>query len=205
MTTFLFSFFASESSAVCKAACALEKISGAYLSAARDFAISTALRAQEEAAKAEAERSRQAAEALRAQLLEQFNRILETHDTPRGLVVNIGDVLFDTGKYNLRPEAREKLARFAGIVLAHPGLNLEVEGPTDNVGSDEFNLKLSEQRAETVRTYLIEQGLSESSMTAKGLGKSLPVASNDTREGRQKNRRVEIIISGEVIGQKIGN
>ena len=164
-----------------------------------------ALRAQEEAANAEAERSRQAAEALRAHLLEQFNRILETHDTPRGLVVNIGDVLFDTGKYNLRPEAREKLARFAGIVLAHPGLNLEVEGHTDNVGSDEFNLKLSEQRAETVRTYLIEQGLSESSMTAKGLGKSLPVASNDTREGRQKNRRVEIIISGEVIGQKIGN
>jgi outer membrane protein OmpA-like peptidoglycan-associated protein len=158
-----------------------------------------------EAAKAEAERSRQAAEALRAQLLEQFNRILETHDTPRGLVVNIGDVLFDTAKYNLRPEAREKLARFAGIVLAHPGLNLEVEGHTDNVGSDEFNQKLSEQRAETVRTYLVEQGLPESSITAKGLGKSLPVATNDTREGRQKNRRVEIIISGEVIGQKIGN
>ncbi len=163
-----------------------------------------ALKAKEEAAKAEAERIRKAAEDLRAQLLDQFNRILETRDTPRGLVVNMGDVLFDTGKFNLRQEAREKLARLSGIVLAHPGLNLEVEGHTDSTGSDELNQKLSEQRAGTVRDYLIQQGLAENSLTSKGFGKTMPVADNSTSDGRQKNRRVEIIVSGEVIGVKIG-
>jgi outer membrane protein OmpA-like peptidoglycan-associated protein len=163
-----------------------------------------ALKAKEEAAKAEAEKARQAAEALRAQLLDQFNRILETRDTPRGLVVNMGDVLFDTGKFNLRQEAREKLARLSGIVLAHKGLNLEVEGHTDSTGSDEFNQKLSEQRAGEVRNYLVQQGLAEGGITAKGLGKTMPVADNSTADGRQKNRRVEIIVSGEVIGVKIG-
>jgi outer membrane protein OmpA-like peptidoglycan-associated protein len=162
------------------------------------------LKAKEEAAKADAERTRAAAEALRAQLLEQFNRILETRDSPRGLVVNMGDVLFDTGKFDLRPPAREKLARLSGIILGHPGLNLEVEGHTDSVGSDELNQKLSEQRAGAVRSYLIGQGLADGSVSAKGLGKTLPVADNDTAAGRQKNRRVEIIVSGEVIGQKIG-
>ncbi|HEV7551397.1 MAG TPA: OmpA family protein [Candidatus Angelobacter sp.] len=159
---------------------------------------------KEQAAKADAERSRHAAEALRAQLLEQFNRILETHDTPRGLVVNMGDVLFDTGKFNLRPPAREALAKLSGIVLAHPGLNLAVEGYTDSTGSDELNQKLSEQRANAVRDYLVSQGLSPDSVTAAGFGKTMPVADNATASGRQQNRRVEIIISGEVIGHKIG-
>ncbi|HVN81807.1 MAG TPA: OmpA family protein [Terriglobia bacterium] len=170
-----------------------------------------ALKAKEEAANAEAERQRQEAEraerekqALRESLLEQFNRILSTRDTPRGLVVTMADVLFDTGKYNLRPEARERLARLAGIVLAHPGLNLEVEGHTDSVGSDEFNQKLSEQRAGSTRDYLIQQGLAEGNITAKGYGKTMPVADNSTADGRQKNRRVELIVSGEVIGTKIG-
>ncbi len=162
------------------------------------------LRAREEAAKAEADRARKAAEDLRAQLLEQFNRVLETRDTPRGLVVNMGDVLFDTGKFNLRPEAREKLAKLSGIVLAHSGLNLEIEGHTDSTGSDELNQKLSEQRSDAVRSYLVEQGLTDSAVTALGLGKSMPVADNDTVAGRQKNRRVEIIVSGEIIGVKIG-
>ena len=162
------------------------------------------LRTREEAAKAEAERARKAAEDLRAQLLEQFNRVLETRDTPRGLIVNMGDVLFDTGKFNLRPEAREKLAKLSGIVLAHSGLNLEIEGHTDSTGSDELNQKLSEQRAGAVRGYLVEQGLTDGSVTAQGLGKSMPVADNDTAAGRQKNRRVEIIVSGEIIGVKIG-
>jgi outer membrane protein OmpA-like peptidoglycan-associated protein len=116
----------------------------------------------------------------------------------------MADVLFDTGKYDLRAEAREKLARLAGIVLAHPGLVLEVEGHTDSTGSDELNQRLSEQRAETVRTYLISQGLSERNMTARGFGKSSPVADNNTAVGRQQNRRVEIVVSGEVIGTKIG-
>jgi len=172
--------------------------------AAKAKAESDALRAKEEAAKAEAERARKAAADLRAHLLDQFNRVLETRDTPRGLVVNMGDVLFDTGKYNLRPEAREKLAKLSGIVLAHSGLNLAVEGYTDSTGSDELNQKLSANRADAVRGYLIQQGLTETSVTSQGFGKSSPVADNDTSAGRQKNRRVEIVVSGEVIGQKIG-
>jgi outer membrane protein OmpA-like peptidoglycan-associated protein len=171
---------------------------------AKANAEAAAAMAKEEAARAEAEQARQAAEALRAQLLEQFNRILDTRDTPRGLVVNMADVLFDTAKFDLRPAAREKLARLAGIVLAHPGLNLAIEGHTDSTGSDEFNQKLSEQRAGAVRSYLIEQGLAEANLTAAGFGKSMPVADNATAAGRQQNRRVEIIVSGEVIGRKIG-
>jgi len=162
------------------------------------------MQAKEQAAKAEAERVRKAAEALRAQLLEQFNRILETRDTPRGLVVNMGDVLFDTGKFDLRSEAREKLAKLSGIVLAHPGLKLAIEGYTDSTGSDELNRKLSQDRADAVRSYLTEQGLPQDSVTAQGFGKSEPVADNNTAAGRQKNRRVEIVVSGEVIGEKIG-
>lgn len=176
----------------------------AEAAAAAAKAEADALKAKEEAAKAEAEKARLAAEALRAQLLQQFNQVLETRDTPRGLVVNMADVLFNSGKYDLMPSAREKLAKLSGIVLAHPGLNLGVEGHTDSVGSDEFNQKLSEQRAETVRNYLVEQGLPAANLTAKGFGKTAPVADNSTAEGRQKNRRVEIIVSGEVIGAKIG-
>lgn len=163
-----------------------------------------ALRAKEAAARAEAEKNRQAEAALRAQLLDQFNRVLETRDTPRGLVVNMGDVLFATGKYNLRPEAQIALAKLSGIILSHPGLNLAVEGYTDSTGSDDFNMKLSQQRANTVRDYLISQGLSSDTVTAQGFGKADPVESNDTAAGRQKNRRVEIVVSGEVIGVKIG-
>jgi outer membrane protein OmpA-like peptidoglycan-associated protein len=159
---------------------------------------------REAKAMAEAEQARHAAEALRAQLLEQFNRILDTRDTQRGLVINMADVLFDTGKFDLRPIAREKLARLAGIVLAHPGLNLDIEGHTDSTGSDELNQKLSDQRANAVRKYLVEQGLVETSLIAVGFGKSMPVADNSTAAGRQQNRRVEIIVSGELIGTRIG-
>jgi len=171
---------------------------------ARMKAETDAIRIKEEAARAEAERSRQAASALRSQLLEQFNHILETRDTSRGLVVNMGDVLFDFGKYNLRPEAKEKLAKLSGIVLAHPGLNLGIEGYTDNVGSDEINQTLSEKRAQEVRTYLLNQGLADANVSAQGFGKNSPAADNATPAGRQKNRRVEIVVSGEVIGVKIG-
>jgi outer membrane protein OmpA-like peptidoglycan-associated protein len=142
-------------------------------------------------------------EELRARLLQQFNLILETRDTARGLVVNMSDVLFDSGKYALRPLAREKLAKISGIVLAYPTLKLAVEGNTDSVGTELFNQDLSEKRAEGVRTYLTQQGVPESSTTATGFGKTRPIASNDTSEGRQQNRRVELIVSGEVIGTKI--
>jgi outer membrane protein OmpA-like peptidoglycan-associated protein len=151
-----------------------------------------------------AARSEQEKQQLRAQLLEQFNRILPTTDTPRGLKVNMADVLFAFGKYDLRPTAREALAKLSGIVLGHPGLKLAVEGYTDSIGSDEVNQTLSDKRASTVRDYLVQQGLDPASITSTGFGKSDPVASNDTNEGRQQNRRVEIIISGEVIGTQIG-
>jgi outer membrane protein OmpA-like peptidoglycan-associated protein len=176
----------------------------AEAAAVKSQAEADALKAKEEAAQAETERARKAQSDLRAQLLDQFNRILETRDTPRGLVITMADVLFDTGKYDLRQAARERLARLSGIVLAHPGLSLEVEGHTDSTGSDDFNQKLSEQRAQATRDFLIQQGLPEGKLTAKGFGKTMPVADNSTAEGRQKNRRVELIVSGEVIGAKIG-
>jgi outer membrane protein OmpA-like peptidoglycan-associated protein len=142
-------------------------------------------------------------EELRAKLLAQFNLILETRDTARGLVVNMSDVLFDSGQFTLRPQAREKLAKISGIVLAYPTLLLAVEGNTDSVGTEEFNQTLSEKRAETVRSYLTHQGVPEASTTAAGFGKTRPIASNDTADGRQQNRRVELIVSGEVIGTKV--
>ena len=163
-----------------------------------------ALKAKEEAANAEANRARQQAEALRAQLLDQFSRILETRDSPRGLVVTMADVLFDVGKFDLRPATREKLARLAGIVLAHQGLQLDIEGHTDSTGSDEFNQKLSEQRAMTVQSFMSQQGIPAGAVTARGFGRTMPIADNATAPGRQQNRRVEIIVSGEVIGVKIG-
>ncbi|HXS97492.1 MAG TPA: OmpA family protein [Candidatus Limnocylindrales bacterium] len=141
---------------------------------------------------------------LRSQLLKQFNDVLQTRDTARGLIVNMSDVLFDTGRYTLRPLAREKLAKVAGIVSGHPGLKLDVEGHTDSVGGDDYNQRLSEQRGDAVRDYLTQAGMPAASVTAKGLGKTQPVASNDTPQGRQQNRRVELVISGDVIGTQIG-
>jgi outer membrane protein OmpA-like peptidoglycan-associated protein len=143
-------------------------------------------------------------ETLRASLLLQFNAILATRDTARGLVVNMSDVLFDTGKFTLRPLAREKLAKISGIVLAYPSLLLAIEGDTDSVGGDSYNQDLSEKRAEAVRDYLAMQNIPMASMTARGFGKTQPVASNDTEEGRQQNRRVELVVSGDVIGTVIG-
>jgi outer membrane protein OmpA-like peptidoglycan-associated protein len=138
--------------------------------------------------------------AMRAQLSEQLNKILETRDSARGLIVSMSDVLFDTGRYSLKPGAREKLAKVAGILIAYPGLNIEVDGYTDNVGGDDMNQKLSENRAGAVRDYLVEQGVTTNSVSAKGFGNTLPVASNDNAAGRQANRRVELVVSGDAIG-----
>jgi outer membrane protein OmpA-like peptidoglycan-associated protein len=161
-----------------------------------------------EAAKATSDQQLQQAvldrEQLRARLLQQFNAILATRDTARGLVVNLSDVLFDTGKYTLRPEAREKLAKISGIILAYPDLRLAIEGNTDSVGGDAMNQALSENRAGAVRDYLAQQNIPMTSMTSKGFGKTQPVASNDTAEGRQENRRVEMVVSGDVIGTTVG-
>jgi len=159
------------------------------------------------AAQADADRSRFAAQqaetdkaAMRARLSEQLNSILQTRDTARGLIVSMSDVLFDTGQYSLKPGAREKLAKVAGILLAYPGLNIEVGGYTDNVGSDDMNQKLSENRAGSVRDYLVQEGVTNNSVSARGFGNTLPVASNDSSSGRQQNRRVELLVSGDAIG-----
>jgi outer membrane protein OmpA-like peptidoglycan-associated protein len=141
--------------------------------------------------------------AMRAQLSEQLNKILETRDSARGLIVSMSDVLFDTGRYSLKPGAREKLAKVAGILISYPGLNIAVGGYTDNVGGDEMNQKLSENRAGTVRDYLVAQGVATNSVGATGFGNSSPVASNDNASGRQENRRVELVVSGEAIGSPV--
>ncbi len=163
---------------------------------------------QKAAAEAETEKAKQAtaqAESekaeLRARLLNQLNMVLQTRDTARGLIVNMSDVLFDTASYTLKPGAREKLAKISGILLAYPALKVQVEGHTDSVGGDEFNQRLSEQRAGSVREYLMGQGVQSGSITAQGFGKTQPVASNDTPEGRQQNRRVELVVNGDSIGE----
>jgi len=180
--------------------------------AARAAALDQQRAAQAETEKAklaaeESDRLRLKAEAekieLRAELLRQFNLILETRDTARGLIVNMSDVLFDTGQYTLRPGAREKLAKVTGVFLSHPGLRLEIEGHTDSVGGDDYNQKLSENRAKAVRDYMVQQGISASTIVVKGFGKTKPVASNDNAAGRQRNRRVELVVSGEIIGTHI--
>ena len=140
--------------------------------------------------------------AMRTRLSEQLNSILQTRDTARGLIVSMSDVLFDTGKYSLKSGAREKLAKVAGILLAYPGLNIAVGGYTDNVGGDQMNQTLSENRAGSVRDYLVQQGVTTDSVSAKGFGNTLPVASNDNSAGRQQNRRVELLVSGESIGNQ---
>jgi len=169
------------------------------------------------AAQADADQSRLAAQqaqlnsqqaeadkaAMRLRLSEQLNKILRTRDSARGLIVSMSDVLFDTGKYSLKPGAREKLAKVAGILLAYPGLNIEVGGYTDNVGGDTMNQTLSENRAGSVRDYLVQQGVESASVSARGFGNTLPVASNDNSAGRQQNRRVELLVSGEAIGNPV--
>jgi outer membrane protein OmpA-like peptidoglycan-associated protein len=157
-----------------------------------------AQQAQQAAQQSEADKA-----AMRTRLSEQLNSILQTRDSARGLIVSMSDVLFDTGKYSLKPGAREKLAKVAGILLAYPGLNIAVGGYTDNVGGDEMNQRLSENRAGSVRDYLVQQGVATNSLSSKGFGNSLPVASNDNSAGRQQNRRVELLVSGEAIGSPV--
>ena len=160
--------------------------------------------AQSEQLRQQADQMRQQAEKekqeLRARLLQQLNTILSTRDTARGLIANMSDVLFKTGSFELLPGARERLAKVSGIVLAYPSLHLQVEGHTDSVGGDEYNQNLSEHRAGAVRDYLVQQGISGGSIESRGFGKTQPIASNDTPEGRQQNRRVELVLSGDAIG-----
>jgi outer membrane protein OmpA-like peptidoglycan-associated protein len=175
--------------------------SATALSAAQADAEQSRLAAQQ--AQANAQQADADKAAMRAKLSEQLNSILQTRDSARGLIVSMSDVLFDTGKYSLKPGAREKLAKVAGILLAYPGLSIEVGGYTDNVGGDAMNQTLSENRAGSVRDYLVQEGVANNSVSAKGFGNSLPVATNDNSAGRQQNRRVELLVSGEAIGNPV--
>ena len=190
----------AQRSAEAQALAAKEAQARAEADAARKQADEAAQKSAAEAAQAvEAQRQ------LRAQLLAQLNAVLQTVDTPRGLVVTMADVLFATGKYQLSQPATLALARMSGVILAHPGLSLKIAGYTDSTGSDQLNLKLSGQRADEVRTFLVQQGLNPATVTSMGMGSADPVASNDTSVGRQQNRRVEIVVSGEAIGTQSGN
>jgi outer membrane protein OmpA-like peptidoglycan-associated protein len=157
-----------------------------------------AQQAQQNATQAEDDKA-----AMRTRLSDQLNSVLQTRDSARGLIVSMSDVLFDTGQYSLKPGAREKLAKVAGILLAYPGLNIAVGGYTDNVGGDAMNQTLSENRAGSVRDYLVNQGVANDSVSATGYGNTLPVASNDNSAGRQQNRRVELLVSGDAIGNPV--
>jgi outer membrane protein OmpA-like peptidoglycan-associated protein len=172
--------------------------SATALSAAQADAEQSRLAAQ--TAQASAQQAETDKAAMRAKLSEQLNSILQTRDSARGLIVSMSDVLFDTGKYSLKPGAREKLAKVAGILLAYPGLDIAVGGYTDNVGGDAMNQTLSENRASSVRDYLVQEGVATNSVSSQGFGNTLPVASNDNSAGRQQNRRVELLVSGEAIG-----
>src|SRR2546423_180057 len=135
---------------------------------------------QAQQAQMQAQQAEHEKEALRQRLQQQLNTILQTRDSARGLIVNMSDVLFDTNRYTLKPGAREKLAKVSGILLAYPGLKVQVEGYTDSTGTSDYNQRLSEQRAMTVRDYLVGQGINLNSVTAQGFGQNDPVASNAT-------------------------
>jgi outer membrane protein OmpA-like peptidoglycan-associated protein len=156
--------------------------------------------AAQQSAEQQAAAARAQAAQLREQLRQQLNSILQTRETPRGLVVNLSDVLFATGRYDLKQDTQLKLARIAGIFLAHPDLKVQVEGYTDNVGGEQYNQKLSEQRASTVQSFLMTQGISPQNVSAIGYGMASPVADNSTAAGRKQNRRVEMVVSGPSIG-----
>jgi len=168
--------------------------------AARAEAAAEKARADRAAAQQQAQQATDQTEQMRERLKDQLNAVLATRETARGLIVNMSDVLFDFNKYTLKPDAREKLAKVSGILLSYPNLTLQVEGYTDNIGSDEYNQKLSEERAGTVRDYLVTQGVGQTNISATGYGKSDPVADNSTASGRAENRRVQLVVSGNAIG-----
>jgi len=165
-----------------------------------DRAKAEAAAAEARARAAEANKQVESANAVREKLREQLNSVLATSESARGLIVNMSDVLFDTGRYTLKPNTKISLAKVAGILQAYPGLKLQVEGYTDSVGGDDYNQKLSENRAGAVKDFLVAQGVSINNITAAGYGKSNPVADNGTASGRAQNRRVQLVVSGDAIG-----
>lgn len=177
----------------------------ARMQAQQERAESERARMQAQASTADAEAARmaaaaqlaaaQAAEAKAARLQSQLTE-LEAKQTERGMVLTLGDVLFDSGQAELKSGAFNTIDRLATFMRENPERTLLVEGYTDSVGSDAYNLSLSQRRAEAVRAALVARGIDGARITTSGMGKAKPVASNDTASGRQRNRRVEIVISG---------
>ena len=185
-----------------KAAADQEAAHRAQAEAAAADAEARAQRARDAEAQAKqaTEAANQQTQQMRERLRQQLNQVLQTTESARGLIVNMSDVLFDFNKYTLKPDTREKLAKVSGILLAYPGLKLQVEGYTDNIGSDEYNQKLSEERAGAVRDYLVSQSVQQGNVSAQGYGKADPIADNSTNSGRAQNRRVQMVVSGDAIG-----
>jgi outer membrane protein OmpA-like peptidoglycan-associated protein len=181
------------------------QLDAAKAQAARAQADAERARAEAAAAAANAQaaaatKSAEDANAVRERLRGQLNSVLATSETARGLIVNMSDVLFDTGKYSLKPGTQVSLAKVAGILQAYPGLKLQVEGYTDSIGGAEYNQKLSENRAAAVRDFLVSQGVQMNNIVATGYGQNSPVADNGTSQGRALNRRVQLVVSGDAIG-----
>ena len=178
-------------------AAARERVAQAQTEADRAKANEELALVQAEQSRLDAERATRERKEAEQWLLIALSEILETRSEARGLIVNLSDVLFDLDKATLKPGAREKLSKLAGILLAYPGsYRMEIEGHTDSLGSEDYNLWLSRERAETVRDYLLQSGIrAERIVSTQGLGEVRAVATNDTPEGRQANRRVEIVIA----------
>jgi len=174
----------------------------AQAEAAKARADAEAANARAAAAEAQhqAQTSQQEAEATREKLRNQLNAVLATTESARGLIVNMSDVLFDTGKYTLKPNTQVALAKVATILQLYPNLKVQVEGYTDSVGGDAYNQKLSENRANAVHDFLVQNGVPTANVTAAGYGKADPVADNGTAAGRAQNRRVNLVVSGQAIG-----
>lgn len=189
---------AAQSQAEAQASAAAKAQADAQRARAEADAANARARAAEAAHAAQA--AQDSAAQAREKLRQQLNSVLATQESARGLIVNMSDVLFDTGKYTLKPDTKVALARVSGILMAYPALKVQVEGHTDSVGGDDYNQKLSENRANTVAAFLTSQGVTQENVTAKGFGKTRPVADNGTAQGRQQNRRVELVVSGAAIG-----
>ncbi|MBB5341928.1 OmpA family protein [Tunturiibacter gelidoferens] len=177
-----------------------ERARAAQAEADADRARAEAAAAEAQARAAAANKSATDANAVRERLRSQLNSVLATSESARGLIVNMSDVLFDTGRYTLKTNTQISLAKVAGILQAYPGLKLQVEGYTDSVGGDQYNQKLSENRADAVRDFLVTQGVQTDNISATGYGKAKPVADNATAQGRAQNRRVNLVVSGDAIG-----
>jgi outer membrane protein OmpA-like peptidoglycan-associated protein len=163
-------------------------------------AAAAAAQQQQQAAEQAAAAAAQQTEQMREKLRDQLSQVLQTQETARGLIVNMSDVLFATNQYTLKPDAQIKLAKVSGILLTYPNIKVQVEGYTDNTGSDAYNLTLSQHRATAVQAFLIAQGVQPDAITSQGYGPADPVADNSSSAGRSENRRVELVISGNSIG-----